>query len=225
VRLMSNCETRRSLLRWSIATTPFIPPAWILLAVFFVLIPGKTIARSACEALETLALPETVVISAMDIPAGPLRIQIPGAVGDVPAFCRITVRVEPQIYIEVWLPSHTWNKRFRGEGGGGYAGWVSYTGLIDAIRAGYASASTDTGHPLYMGGAFAFRADGSLNHQLIDDFAWRSLYEMVRKAKVLIKSYYGVPPQYSYWRGCSTGGRQGLLAVQRFTEEYDGVLA
>lgn len=144
---------------------------------------------------------------------------------DLPAFCRVTLRVDPQIYIEVWLPKENWNQRFRGEGGGGYAGWVNYTGMADALRAGYATASTDTGHSFTMRGAFVMNADRSRNQQLLDDFAWRSLQEMALKAKTIIRSYYGTAPRYSYWKGCSTGGRQGLMAVQRFPEEYDGVLA
>lgn len=149
----------------------------------------------------------------------------PGIDKDLPAFCRVTLRVDPQIYIEVWLPKENWNERFRGEGGGGYAGWVNYAGMADALRAGYATASTDTGHAFYMKGAFVLNADRSRNQQLLDDFAWRSVQEMTLKAKAIIRSYYGIPPRYSYWRGCSTGGRQGLLAVQRFPGEYDGVLA
>jgi pimeloyl-ACP methyl ester carboxylesterase len=102
--------------------------------------------------------------------------------------------------------------------------------MAAALRAGYATASTDTGHQYTADetaiiGAFGLNPDGSLNNQLIEDFAWRSVYELALKAKAIIKAYYGESPRYSYWRGMSTGGRQGLAAVQRFPEEYDGVLA
>jgi pimeloyl-ACP methyl ester carboxylesterase len=122
------------------------------------------------------------------------------------------------------MPKDTWNQRYRGEGGGGYAGSISYPGLAAGIRAGYATASTDTGHPASVGGTFALNPDGTLNNQLIFDFAERSLHEMVLKAKALINGYYGMAPIYSYWNGCSTGGRQGLMAAQRFPEEYDGLV-
>lgn len=140
----------------------------------------------------------------------------------VPTFCRVALTVEPAVKIEVWLPKDTWNQRYRGEGGGGYAGSISYGGLVQGINAGYVTASTDTGHPASAGGTFALNPDGTLNNQLIFDFAERSLHEMVKKAKVLIFDYYGQRPLYSYWNGCSTGGRQGLMAAQRFPEEYDG---
>ena len=59
---------------------------------------------------------------------------------------------------------------------------------------------------------------------LIADFAERSLRELAVKAKAIIKAYYGSAPAYSYWNGCSTGGRQGLMAAQRFPEEYNGAV-
>src|SRR5436190_748847 len=59
---------------------------------------------------------------------------------------------------------------------------------------------------------------------LIRDFAERSLRELAVKSKAVIRAYYGTPPAFSYWNGCSTGGRQGLMAVQRFPEEYDGLV-
>src|SRR5205823_5359522 len=130
----------------------------------------------------------------------------------------------PQIHIEVWLPKDSWNGSYRGEGGGGYAGSVSYGGLAEGVRRGYATASTDTGHAASAGGSFALNPDGTLNTQLIGDFAERSLREMVVAAKAIINAYYGAAPKHSYWNGCSTGGRQGLMAVQRFPDEYDGLV-
>jgi hypothetical protein len=73
------------------------------------------------------------------------------------------------------MPRDNWNGRYVGEGGGGYAGQISYSGLADRIREGYAAASTDTGHPSSAGGQFARNPDGSLNTSLIRDFAERSL--------------------------------------------------
>src|SRR5204863_1124801 len=72
--------------------------------------------------------------------------------------------------------------------------------------------------------SFALTPDGALNMQLIGDFAERSLRETVVKAKAIINAYYGSAPKHAYWNGCSTGGRQGLMAVQRFPDEYDGLV-
>ena len=186
-------------------------------------------APASCESLSKLSLPGTTSITAEEITAG--EFAAPGGRGPggarltgLPPFCRVALTVSPQIHIEVWMPKDTWNGSYRGEGGGGYAGTISYPGLAEGIRRGYATASTDTGHPASAGGTFALNSDGSLNTQLIGDFAERSLREMVVKAKALVSAYYGAGPKHSYWNGCSTGGRQGLIAVQRFPEQYDGLV-
>jgi pimeloyl-ACP methyl ester carboxylesterase len=149
----------------------------------------------------------------------------------------VHITVSPEINIEVWLPTTTWNGRYRGEGGSYYAGFISYYSMIEGLQKGYATASTDTGHRYTPSeltnranfgtvvGAFGLNSDRSLNYQLIRDFSFRSQHELVLKAKSVIKAFYGSNPRYSYWNGCSSGGREGLAAVQRFPDEYDGVLA
>jgi hypothetical protein len=145
---------------------------------------------------------------------------------NLPAFCRVALTVAPQINIEVWLPTDTHNGRFQAVGGGGYAGSISYDAMAAALRSGYATASTDTGHAgSFLSGAFALNPDDTLNWRLIKDFASRSLFELTKKAQTLIKTFYGHKPPYSYWNGCSTGGRQGLMLAQRLPEGYDGILA
>jgi pimeloyl-ACP methyl ester carboxylesterase len=177
-----------------------------------------------CADLARLALPEATVTAAEEVPAGEYAPPAGPRLAKLPAFCRVALSVAPQIRIEVWLPKDGWNGRYRGEGGGGYAGQISYGGLAAGIQAGYATASTDTGHPASAGGTFALNPDGTLNRQLIADFAERSLRELAVKAKAIIKAYYGSAPTFSYWNGCSTGGRQGLMAAQRFPEDYDGAV-
>src|SRR5262249_9198825 len=127
---------------------------------------------------------------------------------------------------------------------GGYAGTISYSGLAaavvgDAQTGQFATASTDTGHPsagmangqgqangAQGGGGFALNTvTHLLNTGLIEDFAERSLHQMTLKAKSLIKAYYGRAQRFSYWNGCSTGGRQGWMEVQRHANDYDGILA
>jgi pimeloyl-ACP methyl ester carboxylesterase len=121
----------------------------------------------------------------------------------------------------------TYNGRFQAVAGGGYAGAISFGAMASALRNGYATASTDTGHSAITqpGGSFALNADGTLNWQLIEDFASRSLIELTKKAKALIAAFYGQDATYSYWNGCSTGGRQGRMLAERFPEGYDGILA
>jgi pimeloyl-ACP methyl ester carboxylesterase len=183
-------------------------------------------ATIACEQLGMLKLKDVSSMAAQSVPAGAFTPPRSQPIANLPAFCRVSLTIKPQIKIEVWLPM-MWNERFQAVGGGGYAGTISWPALASALRNGYAAASTDTGHDgaTQQGGSFALNADGSPNTQLIEDFASRSLEEMTNKAKELIKAFYAEVPKYSYWNGCSTGGRQGLMLAQRLPGGYDGILS
>ncbi len=138
--------------------------------------------------------------------------------------CRVSITLRPsadsEIKSEVWLPAEaSWNGKFLMEGGGGFVGSVNINGMTKAVREGYASASTDTGH---TGGSGSF----ALGHpEKIVDFAFRAVHVTAVKAKALIAAYYGRGPRLSYWEGCSTGGRQGLMSAQRYPEDFDGIIA
>jgi Tannase and feruloyl esterase len=141
----------------------------------------------------------------------------------LPAHCRIAAVIAPSadshIEVEFWLPSADWNGKFEAVGNGGFAGSISFAAMAQALREGYATASTDTGH---KGGSGSF----ALGHpEKVIDFGYRSVHEMVIEAKTLIAAYYGRAPRLSYWNGCSTGGRQGLKEAQRFPEDFDGIVA
>jgi feruloyl esterase len=177
-------------------------------------------AAASCESLQSLSLPETTIVSAVLLPAGPFT--PPGGrqpALEVPATCRVVGRVAPAITFEVWMPAANWNGKFQGVGGGGFAGVISYGAMATALGRGYATASTDTGHST-PGGAWA------LGHpELVIDFAYRGIHEMTVKAKLIVEAFYGRNPQRSYFVGCSTGGRQGLMEAQRFPADYDGIVA
>jgi feruloyl esterase len=112
-----------------------------------------------------------------------------------------------------------WNGKLIMEGGGGLVGSINTEGMMHAVREGYASASTDTGHT-GSSGRFA------LGHpDKITDFAYRAVHKTAVAAKALIAAYYGRGPRLSYWEGCSTGGRQGLMSAQRYPEDVDGIIA
>lgn len=138
--------------------------------------------------------------------------------------CRVSITLRPsadsEIRSEVWLPaSAAWNGKFLMEGGGGFVGSVNTAGMAKAVREGYATASTDTGHT-GRGGDFA------LGHpEKVVDFAYRAVHETAIRAKALIAAHYGRGPRLAYWEGCSTGGRQGLMSAQRYPEDFDGIIA
>jgi len=145
----------------------------------------------------------------------------------VPAYCRVMMILTPssdsKIEAAVFLPTENWNGKLQVVGNGGWAGTVSYRAMADALREGYATASNDTGHraaDLGGGGMFA------LGHpEKITDFAYRAMHETVVKAKQITAAFYGQGPKYSYYNGCSTGGRQGLVEATRFPEDFDAIAA
>jgi hypothetical protein len=202
-------------------------------------------AAATCESLGSLPLPDVTSITAKSFAGGTFQPPDPAGfvptatrphafppITGLPPFCEISIVVAPAINIEVWLPVQSaWNTRFRGVGGGGYAGTISWTALAAAVEGGYATASTDTGHSAFApnnglsGGGFALNQPAdTLNFGLIKDFAERSELELARKGKAVTRAFYGTGPRFSYWTGCSTGGRQGWIMAQRHPEEYDGLL-
>jgi feruloyl esterase len=188
--------------------------------------PSTTAAQS-CAGLLRLALPNASITSAQAVGAGAFTPSIassgPNAFADLPAFCRVAATLRPssdsEIKIEVWLPIAGWNGKFLAMGSGGWGGAIDYQGLSYALGRGYATSATDDGHE-GQGGSFV------LGHpEKFIDFAYRSEHEMTVKAKAIIRSFYGRDPRYSYWDGCSGGGREGLLQAYRYPDEFDGVIA
>src|SRR5438270_3555621 len=93
--------------------------------------------------------------------------------------------------------------------------------LADALFRGYAAANTDTGHEGPVDDA-----SFALNHpEKVIDFGYRAVHEMTVQSKAIVNAFYGRAPHYSYWTGCSSGGKQGLKEAQQFPMDYDGILA
>jgi hypothetical protein len=156
---------------------------------------------------------------------------IPGA---VPSYCRADGTIDPRtgfdgkpyaIGFAIALPDK-WNGRFLFQGGGGLNGSVGApfgeqaAGRIPALVRGFAVVSTDTGH---KGAVFdaAFMKD-----QLAAlDFAYIAVGRVTILAKEIIAHYYGQPAKHSYYDGCSTGGREGMLMSQRYPTYFDGIVS
>jgi feruloyl esterase len=150
----------------------------------------------------------------------------PPAPAIIPAHCRVRLDLTPSrdslIKMEMWLPpADKWNGKFMGVGNGGFAGSIQglTSEMPQALRLGYATAGTDTGHQ-QEGGAWA------IGHpEKMIDFGYRATHEMTLKAKQLVNAFYDRRPQYSYFKGCSTGGRMALMEAQRYPDDYDGIIA
>jgi len=191
-------------------------------------------SSASCESLSGLSLPQAKVVAAETVPAGAFKspVEAPPWMQNVvqlykslPAFCRVAVRANPSadsdILIEVWLPAQNWNGKFQAHGNGGFAGELDYPHLATSIRDGYATASTDTGHT-----GTAVEAAWALGHpEKVTDFGYRAIHVMTEVAKQVIRARFGNTPRYSYFLGCSNGGRQALMEAQRYPADYNGVLA
>jgi tannase/feruloyl esterase len=179
----------------------------------------------SCAELAALALPNATITHTEAVPAGPFT--PPGAEGgataQLPAFCRVAATLKPSsdsdIRIELWMPTANWNGKLQAVGNGAFNGNIPYPAMMAALRRGYAATGTDTGH---MGGG----AEWGLGHpEKVVDFGWRAVHEMTVAAKTLVTAHYAAGPRYSYWNGCSAGGRQAMKAAQRFPQDFDGIIA
>jgi feruloyl esterase len=143
-----------------------------------------------------------------------------------PEHCDVRGVIWPEAKFAIKLPAN-WNNRFYMVGGGGFAGQLSLGPMNVGLQKGYATATTDTGHdaakePL---GSFAERrADNPNADRKKLDYAYLAVHNTAALARKIISVYYGEAPKYSYWVGCSTGGRQGLMEAQRYPEDFDGYL-
>lgn len=196
---------------------------------------GEADSRKECASLAALSTVTFRVdasewVAAARLPAGP-----PGETTEVPSHCLFRVVLDPRASgmeemsygtgIELRLPL-AWNGRMLFQGGGGLDGVLtpafgSVSGFPSALARGFAVVSTDGGHR----GRNSVDARFAVDQQAKLDFAYQAVERTTREAKALIGRYYGRKPDYSYFMGCSTGGREAMMAAQRLPLEFDGVVA
>ncbi|MEO8315201.1 MAG: tannase/feruloyl esterase family alpha/beta hydrolase [Pseudomonadota bacterium] len=186
--------------------------------------PPQTGSRSAiaCAALaDSKAFAKSEVKSATVVPAS----------NNLPAYCEIQAVVRPVkgsgIGVVYRLPEN-WNRKVLALGGSGWMGNVTLQAASEGLGRGYATLQTDAGHSngaVFDATAWAINADGSANKAKLEDFSHRAIHVMTERGKDVVKSYYGAAPARSYYQGCSTGGRMGLMEVQRYPNDFDGVIA
>ncbi|KAF9873013.1 hypothetical protein CkaCkLH20_09523 [Colletotrichum karsti] len=155
-------------------------------------------------------------------------------------FCNVTVTYSHSgqndtITAEAWLPTEeNYNGRLQAVGGGGWTPGrfiLSYSAMINAVADGYATVTTDAGIPNTQNPAdWLLKSPGNLDTNALQNFGQVAIKDKASFrdaiiAKQVIDAYYGQPPLYSYWNGCSQGGRMGMKMAQQYPGVYDGISA
>lgn len=207
-------------------------------SILILILASAPLWAAKCEALRQTKVPHTIIEKAVVVAAGGHQLPPPERLfqnawtgssevktSSLPAFCQVLLLISPvpgsAIRVELWLPLDGWNNRFMGVGNGGAAGQINWRAMTQPLARGYAVASTDTGHEGKSGRDFSFGG----HPERVIDFHYRAVHELAVGGKAIVKAFYGRGPKYSYWCGSSTGGLQGIRAVQLHPNEFDGVIS
>jgi Tannase and feruloyl esterase len=199
--------------------------------------------EQACTVIGTTTWPDTQITNSEMVPANTEPASARAGAALLPAHCKVRGVIDARpsdipgntlgTGFELRLPVE-WNGRFFFQGGGGFDGAVapavgitvaSRTGIgPTALERGFAVASTDAGHE---SSAVPPSTDtrAALDPQARTDNGYDSVRKVTLLARRILRAFYGEGPRHSYFEGCSNGGRQGLVATQRYAELFDGVVA
>ncbi|KAL8406314.1 hypothetical protein RB596_004963 [Gaeumannomyces avenae] len=154
---------------------------------------------------------------------GSRNIAYPTQPEGLPDLCAVVVKVKSSdissYRFGAFLPAG-WNGRFLEVGNGGFSGGINWLDMGARVRAGFAVVSTDTGHSSTSGDV-----TWATNEEVKEDWGHRAIHGSAVAGKQLAKAYYGQAARFSYYAGCSTGGRQGLREAQLYPDTFDGILA
>ncbi|OJJ45519.1 hypothetical protein ASPZODRAFT_70058 [Penicilliopsis zonata CBS 506.65] len=150
------------------------------------------------------------------IPTGVSAYEVP--VAGCVAQANITLPNNTQHSVGMVLPDD-WNGRFMAVGNGEFSGSIGWSSILNTMWYGFASFSTDTGHE-GNNGSFGYHNEAALTN-----WGWRAMHNAVVNGKAVTEGYYNQEISYSYYRGCSAGGKQGFKEVQMFPDDFDGVIA
>ncbi|HEY7170441.1 MAG TPA: tannase/feruloyl esterase family alpha/beta hydrolase [Vicinamibacterales bacterium] len=183
---------------------------------------GAGAAGATLATLDAAGSPAECTVTAVQTKA-PKGTTITGAVvveaaAGVPRYCKVDGHVAVpgnEVNFRLGLPE-SWNGKYYFVGVGGLGGTIG--NLNAALTRGYASASTDTGHQ-------ASDANWGANRAKEIDYGYRGTHVTAAAAKELTTAFFGKAPEHAYFNGCSNGGRQALMEVQRYPADFDGIIA
>ena len=189
-----------------------------VIAVFWMMTAGPARADAAanCAALRTADFSDI-----LDAPTHLMSVHAVDAANDVPAYCQVKGYVASAVEFELRLPLKNWNGKFLKRGCGGFCGAVFISTCDYHLKDGYACLASDMGHTsTALDGKWAYN---DLEAEI--DFGYRATHVSAKAGKAITQAFYDRAPQRSYFMGCSTGGRQGLVEAQRFPYDFDGIVA
>ncbi len=171
---------------------------------------GTAHAQVACESMKGFQAPDVKITAAA------------AATSPVP-LCKVDGVIGKELNFSIWMPE-AWNGKFVMGGQGGYAGRVESQAMaMGALQKGYAVAGTDTGHTGPGGATDGAWALGNLER--VVNYAHAGIHRVTETSKAAVKARYGRAPEKSYFAGCSNGGREALIAAQRYPADFDGIVA
>ena len=185
-------------------------------------------ARGQCNlaALSRMTLENATVASVDSVGTGSFT--PPGArapLTGLPAFCRVQAHVatsnDSLVNFETWVPSN-WNGKIVVTGNGGYSNVPSYRDMAYALAQGYAAVGGDTGHQTPTPDDLQW---GAGHPERILDWGTRSIHAITEPAQKIVAALAGNAPRRSYYYGCSTGGHQAYAEIQKYPQDFDGLVA
>lgn len=194
------------------------------------LLPERASARElevVSPVMDCSALAETDVNPLSEAPARIVRASIVQE-GEQAPYCRVEGYVAPQVKFELRLPTKNWRQRLMFSGCGGFCGRVQFRiraaeGCTAIANGEFALVTSDLGHDSPDGNADTIWAAG--NRQGKIDYGYRGVHVVTVAAKTIVERFYGRKQAYAYFNGCSDGGREGLMSVQRYPDDFNGVIA
>ncbi len=199
-------------------------------ALGLILIFAAASGARAAEPTDTGAREEQVRCESLaggrftNLPSAPtwvVKATYKAATAKTRAYCAVEGYVNPTVNFGLWLPASNWNGKYIVRGCGGSCGMVVMDlACPQHLREGYACLHTDMGHRSTLSDN-NWAAD---NLQGMVDFGYRATHVATVAGKAIASAYYGADPKISYYFGCSTGGRQGLVEAQRFTDDFDAMV-